>query len=120
MSSQTLIYLTLRYTPFQTRKVRIVMDWSVMDSKARKVQVKGRISKIYEPKSAHVPPLSNYYTATLYPVKGRVFYLKFKIESELKKQAITENELVIVEADLRLIDGKQILTNVRRVRKKEL
>ena len=110
----------MRYTPFQTRKVRIAMDWSVMDSKARKVQVKGRINKIYDPKPAHVPPLSNYYTATLYPAKGRVFYLKFKTESELKKQAITENELVIVEADLRLIDGKQILTNVRRVWKKEL
>lgn len=110
----------MRYTPFQTRKVRIAMDWSVMDSKARKVQVKGRINKIYDSMHYHVPPLSNYYTATLYPAKGRVFYLKFKTESEMKKQAITENELVIVEADLRLIDGKQILTNVRRVWKKEL
>jgi hypothetical protein len=51
---------------------------------------------------------------TLYPRKGKVFYLKFKTKEELEHQAFTVNETVIVEGPLRMIDGKQILTNVKR------
>ena len=90
------------------------MDWSIANSKATKKLVKGRIRKIYSPADANVSPLSNYYTATL-KIKRETVYLKFPTEAELKRQSIVENEVVVVEGDLRIIDGKKILTNVKRV-----
>jgi hypothetical protein len=43
-----------------------------------------------------------------------VYYLKFKTEEEFKHQAFAVDETVIVEGILRCVDGKQIVTNVKR------
>jgi hypothetical protein len=91
------------------------MDWSLADARSRRVGVRGRIKRIYDPSNSRVSPFPQYYTVTLYPSKGRVFYLKFQTEEELKRQSFTANEVVEIEADLKLVDQKQILTNVRRI-----
>lgn len=91
------------------------MDWSIIEGEPKKVIVKGRINAIF-PLGWEVRPLSNYLTVTLYPSKGKVFYLKFSTEEELKRQSFTVNEIVVVEGILRIIDGKQIIANVKRIK----
>jgi len=91
------------------------MDWSIIAGEPRKVKVKGRINAIFDDLDvATVPPLPNYYTVTLKPRKVRMYYLKFKTKEELERQAFTVDETVIVEGILRCVDGKQIVTNVKR------
>jgi len=91
------------------------MGCSVIEGEPRKVKVKGKIHAIIDDLNvAHYPPLSDYYTVTLYPLIGEVFYLKFKTKKELQRQAFTVDETVIVEGFFRCADGKQILTNVKR------
>ena len=90
-------------------------DWSVIEGEPRKVKVKGRINAIFDDLTvATTSPLSDYYAVTLYPQRGRVYYLKFKTKEELERQAFTVDEKVIVEGILRCVDGKQIVTNAKR------
>lgn len=98
----------------ENRKQNCV-DWSIIAGEPRKVKVKGRIDTIFDDLTvANCTPLSNYYTVTLYPRKGKVFYLKFKTKEELERQTFTVDETVVVEGILRCVDGKQIVTNVKR------
>ncbi len=92
------------------------MDWSVIEGKTREVKVKGKIHAIIDDlNKAHYPPLSDYYTVTLYPYPLKeVYYLKFKTKEALERQAFTVDEMVVIEGTLRRVDGKQIVTNVKR------
>lgn len=92
------------------------LKWRVIDGEPKKVKIKGKIHAIIDDlDKAHYPPLSDYYTVTLYPYPlKKVYYMKFKTKEELERQAFTVDETVIVEGTLRLVDGKQIVTNVKR------
>ena len=94
----------------------IILNWSVIEGKPREVKVKGKIHAIIDDlDKAHYPPLSDYYTVTLYPYPLKeVYYLKFKTKEALERQAFTVDETVIVDGTLRCVDGKKILTNVKR------
>lgn len=82
-------------------------------------RVKGKIRDIYDPNSRNVPPLSDHYTATIPSVKWHgstiTVYLKFPKKDEMKEQSIAKDEKVVVEGSLLIVDGKLILTDVRRV-----
>ena len=85
------------------------MNWSVIEGKSRKVKVKGKIHAIFDDLDVTTSP-----AVTLYPRRGRVYYLKFNTKEELESQAFTVDETVVVEGTLRCVDGKQIVTNVKR------
>lgn len=90
-------------------------NWSVIEGKPKEVKVKGKIHAIFDDLSAAtISPLSDKYAVTLYPRKGRVYYLIFDTKEELERQAFTVDETVVIEGTLRLVDGKQIVTNVKR------
>jgi len=90
------------------------MSWSIIKGESGKVKLKGKILTIIDDLNlAHYPPLSDYYTVTLRS-GGKVYYLKFKRKEELERQAFTVDETVIVEGTLRCVDGKPIITNVKR------
>jgi hypothetical protein len=89
--------------------------WSAIQGDPRKIKIKGKIHAIFDDLDvAHVPPLPNCYTVTLYPRRGRVYYLKFGTKEELERQRFSADETVIVEGILRCVDGKQIVTNAKR------
>jgi len=89
------------------------MSWSTIEEKPKEVKVKGKIHAIFD----YVPtsrPLPDYYEVTLYPIKGKIYRLKFKKKEDLESQAFVVDETVIVEGKLRIIDSQQILTNVKK------
>ena len=91
------------------------MGCSVIEGEPRKVKVKGKIQAIIDDLNvAYSPPLSDYYTATLYTQKGIVYNLKFKTKEDLERLAFTVDERVIIEGTLILVDGRKIIINVKR------
>jgi hypothetical protein len=91
------------------------MDWSVIEGKPKEVKVKGKIHAIFDDLNvASVSPLSDKYAVSLYPRKGKVYYLIFDRKEDLESQAFTVDETVIVEGTLRLVDGKQFIINMKR------
>jgi hypothetical protein len=100
---------------FEPIRPRGQPKWSVIEGEPRKIKIKGKIHAIFDDLDvATVPPLPNYYTVTLYPRRGRVYYLKFKTKEELERQGFTADETIIIEGTLRCMDGKQIVTNAKR------
>jgi hypothetical protein len=86
------------------------MDWSVIEGKPKEVKVKGKIHAIFDDLNvASVSPLSDKYAVSLYPRKGKVYYLIFDRKEDLESQAFT-----VDEGTLRLVDGKQFIINMKR------
>ena len=92
-------------------------DWSVFDLGGGKRRIRGKVVGVYDDhEKFHVPPLDdNYYTVVLELKKKRLgcYYLKFS-NDELKSLEFKMGEAADVSGDYYLIDGKNILLNVKR------
>lgn len=90
-------------------------DVSFVEKQGKRVILQGRIYAIVSPEDAHYPPFSDYFTATLYPRKGRTKYLKFKNQDELSMCGFVPGNQIRCEGCLHEADGKQIVFDVAQV-----
>lgn len=90
-------------------------DVSVIEKRGRRVVLQGVIYAIVSPGEAHYPPFSDYFTVSLYPRRGRVKYLKFKTQDELKKWGFIQKERIRCEGCLHEADGREIVFDITKV-----
>ena len=95
---------------------RLPADVSVVDREKTTAVIQGRINAVIQPGEAHYPPFSTFYTATVYPRKGSVKYLKFQTRRELDKCDLAVDDKVEIEGCLHIVDGKNLVFAVRSVR----
>ena len=88
-------------------------DFSMIKRHGTRVIVQGGIRAIDE--DHQYPPFSDHFTVTLYPRKGRVKYLKFRTQDELKKWGFIEGKRIRCEGCLHEVDGKEIVFDVTKV-----
>lgn len=86
-------------------------DASVVEKKGRRVILQGIIHAI----DVHIPPFSDYFTVSLYPRKGRVKYLKFASQNELKKYDFIKDKRIRCEGCLHEIDEKEVVFDIVNV-----
>lgn len=90
-------------------------DVSVVEKRGKRVILQGVIHAIVSPDEAHYPPFSDYFTVSLYPHKGRVKYLKFRTQNELKKWGLIREKRIMCEGCLHEADGKEIVFDITKV-----
>jgi len=90
-------------------------DVSVAEKEGRRVILQGVIYAIISPDEAHYPPFSNYFTVSLYPRRGKVKYLKFQTQEELKKWNFTGGSKIKCEGCLHEVDGKDVVFDITGV-----
>ena len=92
-------------------------DFNVIERHGTRVIVRGEIRAIVDADDPRYryPPFSDYSTVTLYPRKGRVKYLKFRTQDELKKWGFIEGKRIRCEGCLHEVDGKEIVFDVTKV-----
>jgi len=90
-------------------------DVSVVEKQGKRAILQGVIYAIVSPDEAHYPPFSDYFTVSLYPRKGRVKYLKFRTQDELKKWGLIGEKRIRCEGCLHEADGKQIVFDITKV-----
>ena len=93
-------------------------DFSAIEKQGRKVILQGEIKAIYDPAKNNCPPFADYFTVTLYPIRkrnDRVKYLKFKTKDEIERLGLAENKTIRCEGCLHIVDGKEIVFDVRNV-----
>jgi len=90
-------------------------DVSVVEKLGKRSILKGVIYAIVGPDEAHYPPFSDYFTVSLYPRKGRVKYLKFRTQDELKKWGLIREKRIRCEGCLHEADGKEIVFDITKV-----
>ena len=57
-------------------------------------------------------PYKDFATVSLYPLKGKVKYLKFRTDEELKKWAFEKDVTFVVKGCLHIVDGKELVFNI--------
>jgi len=92
---------------------KLPADVSVVDMEKTNAVIQGRINAVIHPGEAHYPPFSTYYTASLYPRKGSVKYLKFQTRRELDQCDLAVDDRVAIEGCLHIVDGKDLVFDVR-------
>lgn len=90
-------------------------DVSVVEKLGKRSILQGVIYAIVGPDEAHYPPFSDYFTVSLYPRKGRVKYLKFRTQDELKKWGLIREKRIRCEGCLHEADGKEIVFDITKV-----
>ena len=92
-------------------------DFNVIERHGTRVIIQGVIRAIVDADDprCRYPPLSDHSTVTLYPHKGRVKYLKFGTQDELKKWGFIEGKRIRCEGCLHEVDGKEIVFDVTKV-----
>ena len=83
-------------------------DVSVVEKRGRRVILQGVVYAIVSPNEAHYPPFSDCFTVSLYPRRGRVKYLKFRTQDELKKWQFMQGMRIRREGCLHEADGKRL------------
>jgi len=90
-------------------------DVSVVEKRGKRVILQGVIYAVVSPDEAHYSPFSDCFTVSLYPRKGRVKYLKFRTQGELKKWSLTTEKRIRCEGCLHEADGKEIVFDITKV-----
>ncbi|HJX70037.1 MAG TPA: hypothetical protein VJ441_02970 [Dehalococcoidia bacterium] len=92
----------------------IPCDSSFVEEQGKRVAVQGRVYAIIPPDYTY-SPFKSYGTVSLYPRRGRVKYLKFKTQEELRGWLFEENKSFIVHGCLHIADGKELVSDISKV-----
>jgi hypothetical protein len=93
-------------------------DCSCMEVSGERVMVQGRVYAIIDEDKrgkAYYPPFADYLTVSLRPRKGRVKYLKFKTQEELRRWSFVEGKSFIAHGCLHIADSKELLFDISQV-----
>ena len=93
---------------------QIPSDASVVEKRHNPVAVQGRVYAIIPPNYTY-SPFKSYATVSLYPRRGKVKYLKFKTQEELRRWPFEENKSFIVHGCLHIADGKELVFDISEV-----
>jgi hypothetical protein len=86
-------------------------DASEIEMPGKRVILQGRVYAII-PAGYTYSPYKDYATVSLYPQKGKVKYLKFRTDDELKKWAFEKDVKFIVRGCMHIIDGKELVFDI--------
>ncbi len=93
---------------------RIPSDASVVEERGKRVAVQGKVYAIIPPNYTY-SPFKSYGTVSLYPRRGRVKYLKFKTQEELRSWPFEEKKSFIVHGCLHIADDKELVFDISKV-----
>ncbi len=90
---------------------RIPNDASIVERQGRRVILQGKVYAIIPPDYTY-SPYKKYATVSIYPRKGKVKYLKFGTEQELKRWPFEKDGMFIVNGCLHIADGKELVFDI--------
>jgi hypothetical protein len=90
-------------------------DTSVARKEGERVVLRGRVHGVIHPDEAGYTPFSHYCTTSLYPRRGPVKYLKFRLAQDMDRLRLKSNDRIQVEGCRHIVDGKELVFDVNKV-----